>query len=378
MCQVLFTISIFGLQIPIHGYGLMLFIAFVVCLILGLQLAKRQGIGAETVQDVALWMFVPGLIGARLLFALTEWRYFSSHPERILYIWDGGLVFYGSAIGGLVGFAGAYLFVLRPRGIGAFTMLDMVAPCAALGLAIGRIGCLLNGCCYGHVACVDCPAVYFPLPAEPNRQLVARGLQTAAGFLVDVNSLVVTAVEPDSPAAAAGLQVGDRITKVDGNAIKEYPTLDMVFANWQRTHRGRNRLEMTVQREGREVELVFTPRSIGLHPTQIYESISAGLLTFLLLSFYPLRRFPGQVMGLMMVGYALHRFINEIIRNDTPPVFAGLTLSQNVSVLMLLIGAALFLFSGRLTKQTAAAPPMKADSEPASQPESPPETALYD
>src|SRR5260370_24072668 len=95
-------------------------------------------------------------------------------------------------------------------------------------------------------------------------------------------------------------------------------------------------LQLTVLREGNSVILPpFEPRTIGLHPTQIYETISMCLLLFFLLSYYPYKRHDGELLVLFMFAYGIHRFLNEMLRTDTDPVAFGLTLSENVSVLVL-------------------------------------------
>src|SRR5207244_6621943 len=99
-------------------------------------------------------------------------------------LWQGGLVFYGSLIGGTIGLLLAYIFVFRKYNLSWFKIADIIAPSLAIGLAIGRIGCLLNGCCYGEVACPGCAAVSFPLSAPSYAQLLGRGLQTTAGFTI--------------------------------------------------------------------------------------------------------------------------------------------------------------------------------------------------
>jgi phosphatidylglycerol:prolipoprotein diacylglycerol transferase len=88
----------------------------------------------------------------------------------------------------------------------------------------------------------------------------------------------------------------------------------------------------------------FTPRTLGLHPTQVYETISMLLLTAFLLAFYPFRRHDGQVFTLFVALYAIHRFLNETLRNDTETVGIPqlhMSLSQNISILMLLFALAL-------------------------------------
>src|SRR5262249_44505506 len=140
MQQVL--IRVFGL--PLYGFALMLFLAFVFCTWLAGRRAEQEGIRKEHIQDLALWLFIPGIIGARLFFLYSRgeplWNFWR--------IWEGGLVFYGSAIGGILGYALAYFWTIRKHGLSTWKLADIIAPSVALGLCLGRIGCWLNGCCY--------------------------------------------------------------------------------------------------------------------------------------------------------------------------------------------------------------------------------------
>src|SRR5207302_1005082 len=120
-----------------------------------------EGIAKEYIQDLAIWIFVGGIAGARIVYMIQY--HISFWPiTNFFRIWEGGLVFYGSAIGGVVGYLLAYVFVIRKHGLSTWKMADIIAPSCAIGLCIGRFGCLFNGCCYGGVACPDCPSVHFP------------------------------------------------------------------------------------------------------------------------------------------------------------------------------------------------------------------------
>jgi prolipoprotein diacylglyceryltransferase len=259
-------------------------------------------------------------------------------------LWDGGLVLYGALVGGALGYFGFWWFALRPKGISNWKMVDVVAPCLALGIAFGRIGCLCTGCCYGNVACGGCPAIHFPLytntsPVEftgASREMIKRGHQTALGFTFHGDLLEVAAVEPGS-AADDIVEPGDEILEINGIALLSQRDL------WkQEIWRPFGELQMKVLRNGRAVDLPsFVPTSIGVNPTQIYETISMCLLLFFLLSYYPYKRHDGEVLVLFMVGYGLHRFLNEMLRTDTTPVAFGMTLSQNVSLLVLAFAAVL-------------------------------------
>src|SRR6266851_1492134 len=339
---------------PIYGFGFMLVCAFIICPWLAYRRAEKHGIAKERVQDLAIWVFVGGVVCARITFMIQYGRPIT----EFLNIWQGGLVFYGSAIGGLVGYIGAYYFVLRKYNLSTWKMADIIAPAAAAGLCLGRVGCLLNGCCYGNVAtCEYCPQIAFPLSAPSRFDLVKHGYQTAAGFTIAGDRPVtVGTVAEDSPAYQKGLRPGDQIVKIrdfnkpgDNQSIEKYYDPDpedlrsfwnCLVMDWPR---GKTDLALTVvHRDGQTEDLpAFTPWTLYLHPTQIYESISTLLLFFLLTAYYPFRRRDGEVMVIFMVGYAVHRFLNEMLRNDTEPLADGMTLSQNGSILFLAV--ALFL-----------------------------------
>jgi phosphatidylglycerol:prolipoprotein diacylglycerol transferase len=336
--------------VPIYGFAVMLLVAFIVCTWLTSRRAEKEGVAKEHIQDLALWIFLGGIICARITFMIQYGRPITEFFK----IWQGGLVFYGSAVGGLLGYIGAYHFILRKYNLSTWKMADIIAPAVAIGLCLGRVGCLLNGCCYGNVAtCQYCPKIAFPLSAPSRFDLVEKGLQTAAGFSITSDQPVtVGEVAENSPAAEAGLRPGDRIVKIrDFNKAGEDQTIQKYFdpdlkdltsfwncleADWPR---GKTDLALTVERDGQTIDLPpFTPWTLRLHPTQVYESISMLLLFFVLTAYYPLRRRDGEVMVIFIIGYAIHRFLNEMLRNDTKPVAFDMTLSQNGSILFLAVG----------------------------------------
>jgi prolipoprotein diacylglyceryltransferase len=344
MWQVILRIPIYTTWtpdgIPIYGFGLMLFCAFLCCTWLASKRAPKEGIHPDTVQDLAFWIVVSGLLGARTMSLLTRdppltsvWEFLEQLPR----IWDGGIVLYGSVLGGLAGFFLAYFLVYghdeaprkdglpSRRKLNIMRFIDVIAPAVALGMVFGRLGCYLNGCCYGMVACASCvavgPTAQFPLCAPPRDVLVANGSQTVAGFtcLPDApmagQGVTVGLVDPNSAAAAAGLKEGDVITAINGKPVTAFDDLskEFHFTYWPK---GQTYLELTVAGKG---TLTFTPRTLGLYPTQVYEVVSMFLLFLVLLAYYPLRHNPGQVMALLMIGYGLHRYLNELLRDDPRP-----------------------------------------------------------
>lgn len=356
MRQVLFRIPLHWLgidwDVPVFGFGTMLVVALFVGVWLAGRRAQREGVAKEHIQDVAFWLVIAGILGARIVYMIQ----YRQPLSRFLYFWEGGLVFYGSLIGGVLGYLLAYRFVLAPNRLSAWKLADIVAPSVALGIALGRVGCLLNGCCFGGVACPSCVAVQFPaltsmasyrFEPEGENEFVARGLvpdglQTAAGFILSGEfgeEMKVTAVEPGTAAKASGLLAGDRITAVNGKEVHSFWELEQAWP------RNTTDLTLAVERNGEKVELpTFTPRTLRLHPTQIYETVSMTLLFLLLTAYYPFRRHDGEVFALFLTCYPLHRFLNEMLRDDTEPVAFGMTLSQNGSLLVLLGAAVLWIY----------------------------------
>ncbi len=161
MWQVIYTIPVLG-GVKIFGYGLMLFFAFLGSMNLAGRVARREKLDPEVVYDLALWVFIGGLVGARAFFVMQYWGTKIHSVIEIFHIWEGGIVLYGSIIGGTVAFF-TYRF-FRPFPLRPF--LDVVAPALALGIALGRFGCFLNGCCYGDVCNLPW-AVSFPEPSLP-------------------------------------------------------------------------------------------------------------------------------------------------------------------------------------------------------------------
>ena len=261
MQQVLFhipfTASLFPPDgVPLYGFGAMLFLVFVITAMLwGPKRITAIGMPKEKVQDLAIVLFLTGIAGARVVYM---WQYSDDFPDKTAWglaksfvqIWNGGIVFYGSVIGGLLGYLVFYRVVLRKFGISTARLADALAPLLAIGLAVGRIGCYLNGCCWGQVACPECQVVPLPanfgefplLPAHSRDQVVSpsrsidrlpqiRGLQTSTGFTLKPRPIaarergpddvpdprsVVLAVEPGSAAMKAGLQADDAILEVNG------------------------------------------------------------------------------------------------------------------------------------------------------------------
>jgi phosphatidylglycerol:prolipoprotein diacylglycerol transferase len=131
--------------ITIHSYGFFIAMAFLAGILIIIREAKQRGLPHQIVSDLSFYIILSAIVGSRLLYVLLNPGYFLEHPLQILMFWKGGLVFLG---GGLAATA-VVIWFLRKHEQPFWDWADAIAPGLALGQAIGRIGCLMAGCCYG-------------------------------------------------------------------------------------------------------------------------------------------------------------------------------------------------------------------------------------
>lgn len=147
----------------IHWYGVMVALAFLAGLWTASRRGLRENFSPEKILDLGPWLIVGGLVGARIFYVVEYWREeFADKPfTEVFMIQHGGLVFYG----GFIGAALAGIFYARLKKFQLWKLADVLAPSIALGSVFGRIGCLLNGCCYGRVSMLPW-AIHFPIGHE--------------------------------------------------------------------------------------------------------------------------------------------------------------------------------------------------------------------
>jgi phosphatidylglycerol:prolipoprotein diacylglycerol transferase len=157
----------------IHSYGLLVALAFLVGLQVAAKLARRAGLDPDAVSSVAIASAIGGIVGAKLFLIFNDFSYYRENPRQIfsLATLQAAGVFYG---GLLVALAVAF-WQMRRRQLQALPSADVFAPAAALGLAFGRVGCFLAGCCWGKPTSLPW-AVTFSDPAA--RELVGVPLGT--------------------------------------------------------------------------------------------------------------------------------------------------------------------------------------------------------
>jgi phosphatidylglycerol:prolipoprotein diacylglycerol transferase len=168
-------------SIPVYGYGFMLFLGFFSAAWLAMRRAKSVGLSGDLIWDLAVWLIVSGIGGARLLYVIRfPENVFAGKvgPAKFWAIFnlpDGGLVLYGGVILGLL----VFFWFCRRRKLNPLLMADVIVPSFFVGLAFGRLGCFLNGCCYGDVCSLPW-AVQFPEGSATFAALVGKGFLSDA------------------------------------------------------------------------------------------------------------------------------------------------------------------------------------------------------
>jgi phosphatidylglycerol:prolipoprotein diacylglycerol transferase len=203
MHPVLFTIPV--IHFPIHAYGFMLALSFLLGIWIASARAKRAGLNPIVIADVGFWVILSAIVGSRAYYVLLHFEEFRNDLWAIINPFNHGLV----GIGGLVmygGFIGAILAAVvffKKKKIPFLPYADASAPSVALGVALTRIGCFLNGCCFGSSATHG--GITFPVSSAAGmyqHEIHAAGLypaqlyESAGGLLVFLLLLLIDRKKP--------------------------------------------------------------------------------------------------------------------------------------------------------------------------------------
>jgi phosphatidylglycerol---prolipoprotein diacylglyceryl transferase len=196
MHSVLF--NIFGF--PIHSYGVMLAISFMVGIWLASYRATRVGLNRDVIPDVAFWLIISAIIGARLYYVLLKPDEFRGNLISIINPFQdgsvgiGGLVMYGGFIGAIV----ASFIFFKIKKLPFLPYADVLAPSLGIGIFFTRIGCFLNGCCFGAPSgtCavsfpVDSPAGAYQASLHASGLLPSQLYESAGGLIIAAIILLV-------------------------------------------------------------------------------------------------------------------------------------------------------------------------------------------
>lgn len=312
MYPELFEIPLVNLTVK--SYGFMMVVGFLAAVTLIRRLSVKITPDPQLITNAALYSLIGGVVGARVFFVIHHFSTFAQDPIDVFKIWHGGL----ELLGGVVLAITIIVFYLIYHKLPVRQYLDILAIGLMLALVFGRIGCFLNGCCYGKPT--DLPwGIRFPYysfayvsqtQADPKRDRPEPHMELPREYF---------GYEDDKGDYYAGL--------------KPYPHLT----------------------EKQKAEVANGPyRCLPVQPTQFYSSAIAAMWCAILYLVWnrgqkaarsggqnKLLAKPGSVFALMFILYGSSRFLVEFLRDDNPFEFAGLTISQLIGIGMVLLGSAL-------------------------------------
>jgi phosphatidylglycerol---prolipoprotein diacylglyceryl transferase len=318
-----------GEGLPIHTYGILLMTGFLSAVTLSSTLAKREWLDEGELKrnqllDMSFWALAGGIVGSRVLFIIVNWKDYQRDLSQVFSL-SGGLVFYG----GLIGAASACYVWARMNQINFIRLSDVCLPCVSLGQCLGRLGCFSAGCCWGDAAKPGMAwAVHFP-----GSQLVKNILGQTGG----------------TASLAYQSQAEDKryVIEATGQVVHEMVPGAVRISEWVHQH----------------------GHTLGLHPTQLYESFGQLVLLIALVVMRRYRRFHGQIVGMWLMGYATLRTTVELFRGDlergtlhgflesfgfsalaakvSTEAWYNISTSQFISLCMFTLGATILVRRGR-------------------------------
>ena len=287
-----------GGSYTIASYGFMIMCGFLACLWLLSRRSRQLGLNPADLFDTALAILVGAIVGARIYYVIYDWDSFSGNLWRIIRIDQGGLVFYGGMMGGTA----ALFLMMYLRKLPVRRTLGLACSLLPLGHAFGRMGCFLNGCCYGKIT-NSIVGMQFP-------KIVVEG--ESAHSLLNLNGKMIAGSPPFIHHLFAGY-----VNAAD---------------SW----------------------------SLPVHPTQLY-AVGYNLLIFAIVSYVLYNRWrDGEAAWLYGVLYGTARYINEIFRAHPGEdlILGSITAAQVICLILIGLGAFLL---GRSRLQPSERPPERGE-----------------
>lgn len=318
------------IDLTLKSYGTMMVIGFLAAVFIIRCLSKDITTNPQYITNAALYSLIAGVVGARIFYVVHHISEFQNNsPLSIFAIWQGGL----ELLGGVILAITVIFFYLWYHKLPIRRYLDILAIGLMLALAFGRIGCFLNGCCFGKPT--DLPwAVRFPYGSF--------------AYISQVNA--------DSTRNRLNPQLKlppDFFDYEDKNGIS-YP---------------KPYEELTEQQTTKVTKGKY--RCLPIHPTQLYSSAAAAVLCLILYLFWKktqkyaksggpkkLLIKPGSTFAMMFIIYGITRFFLEFLRDDNPfefgwwAIYKGGTVSQNIGIYMIIFGLILMLIFQRIKTQS--------------------------
>jgi phosphatidylglycerol:prolipoprotein diacylglycerol transferase len=311
----IFTIPFTSLTVK--SYGLMLVTGFLAAVWVIKRLTREFTPRPDLVLNAGLYALLAGLVGSRIFYVLHHFSEFRGNWLSVFALWKGGLELLGGGLPAML----VILIYLRYYKLPARKFMDAVAIGLLVALAFGRIGCFLNGCCYGK-------------PTD-----LSWGVKFPYG----------------SPAYYSQVMPDEARNRAE-------PYLKLPDEYWDEVG-GQKYLKGLSELSPVQLQAVTTGpyRCLAVHPTQLYESAGAAMLAGLLYlcwrwqglvarSKHRKWHYPkqGYVVAFMLMLYGAMRFVNETLRDDNPFEFGGLTISQNIAIAMAIVGVIVLVVCSRM------------------------------
>jgi phosphatidylglycerol:prolipoprotein diacylglycerol transferase len=293
------------LHLTLWSFGAMMVLGFLAGLFVMKRLCRRAGLSYDILSNATLYALLVGIVGARIFFVIHH----RSELDGLLSmfaIWRGGLELLGGAIPAVL----FILWYLHRHKLPVRRCLDILAIALMIGLAFGRIGCFLNGCCFGKLT--DLPwGLHFPydsyvyhnqIYANPERDRTDPYLPLPESFF---------GYETDQGEYLYGLKPWDQLTPEQKTQVSHGPY-----------------------------------QCLPVHPTQLYSSACAAFISFVLYLVWRYSQRTGQAglcSSLMLILYGIMRISMEYLRDDNPYEMMSLTISQLLSLGLVVLGIVLSL-----------------------------------
>jgi len=344
----LFTIPFVNLSIK--SYGTMMVLGFLAALFLAHRLSRRLGEESLHISDFGIYALLAGVIGARLFHVIHYWPHYRDNLPEIVAIWSGGLEF----LGGFIGALAVMIPYFHKKKLSILKFLDILAPALMLGLAFGRIGCFMNGCCFGAPSNLPWAIRFPPLHMRTSHQFGCHSPRVPQYGISYDYQLIPDRQRRDKPLLKLPDDYYEGYLNTQGDFIYSLQTIPPEQKkDYYPAPKPPAGLSESQRQRLENGEFPMVP----IHPAQIYSSLTALalclILTLVITRYY---RFRGQVFFLMLVLYGVARFFLEAIRNSSPLEFNGLTISQNLSILSILGGLLLLAILRKKNRIPPASP----------------------
>jgi len=305
-------------NLTIKTYGTMMVIGFLVALWVVRRMAGRISQNPDTIANLALYALLAGIVGARLFYVAHYFEQFRDRLWTIPAVWQGA----GEFLGGVIMAVGFILVYLHLKKLPIRVYVDILAVGLMIGLGFGKIGCFMNGCCYGKIH-NGFPSVRFPYAS------LAYYSQAFPDYA------------RNRPEPYLELPAEFYAAVKDGKIIAQATEADKF------QHSLKPSYLLTEQQKQQVTTGEY--RCLPVHPTQLYSSLEAFVWAgamYLLWRKTALTR-PGLVTSALLIAYGVSRFFIETFRDDNPfesswwILYKGGTISQNLCLYMIALGVVL-------------------------------------